>query len=104
MLVIDIGFTALVLALSFFSGFGSFLQGKRAGRYNGYFDLLAELVLAAIVGLIVAYIGETQGIDRGYTCAAVLILSNNGSDTLLALKKHVIERFSGALTFGGKTK
>ncbi|MCG6387484.1 hypothetical protein [Vibrio fluvialis] len=104
MFVIESGFASLVLALSFLSGIGSFLQGRREGRLNGFFDLMAEVTLASIVGLVVAYLGETQGLDRGYTCAFVLVLSNNGSDTLLALRKNVVGRLNSLLSFGGKLK
>lgn len=104
MFVIESGFVSLVLALSFLSGIGSFLQGRREGRLNGLFDLLAEMTLASIVGLIVAYLGETQGLERGYTCAFVLVLSNNGSDTLLAVRKNVVERINDLFSFGGKLK
>lgn len=99
---IEPSFVFLVAALSVLCGLGTYLQGRREGRLSGFLDLFAEITLAVIVGLTVAYIGETQNIAKGYTCAAVLILSNNGSDTINAIRSELIKRLSVVMTTGGK--
>lgn len=104
MFIIEGGFVFLVVLLSLLSGVGSFLQGKREGRLTNALDLLSEVVLALIVGLIVAYVGEANNIERGYTCALVLVLSNNGSDTLNSLRKMTFNRLSQVFNLGGKGK
>lgn len=100
------GFMPLVLALSILSGAGSFLQGRREERLGGTLvDLITEVVLALIVGLATAYVSEAYEIKRGITCALVLVLSNNASDTLVWFKKLTFNKISKGLgTDGGKGK
>lgn len=98
--VLDEGFLALVIALSVLSGVGTFLQGKRDKRLTGgLIDFFTEITLAVVVGLTIAHIGEGQNLDRSFTCALVLILSNNGADTLEGMRKIVSSNLNKFLRF-----
>ena len=97
--VITAEFALLVSSLSTLSGVGSYLQGCREKRLaRGFQDLITEVVMATVVGLIVAYAGSSLEMDKGYLCAAILIFSNNGSESLLWIKqlsrKHLTKSFN----------
>lgn len=97
--VITDEFALLVSALSVLSGIGSYLQGCREKRLtSGFQDLVTEVVMAVVVGLIVAYAGNSLDMDKGYLCAAILVFSNNGSESLLWIKqlsrKHLHKSFN----------
>lgn len=98
-------FAISVLALSFLSGMGSFLHGKRVSRLNGGFmDLITEITLAIVVGLVVAYMCESEEVDRNITCALVLILSNNGADSLAFLRQSASDGLTRLFNIGGQGK
>ncbi|QFT40134.1 MULTISPECIES: phage holin family protein [unclassified Vibrio] len=98
-------FTFSVLALSALSGIGSYLQGRREARLKGGFmDLITEITLALVVGLIVAYVLESHGMERGYTCALVLVASNNGADSLAAIRQLAIKGLAKFFNSGGTSK
>ncbi len=98
-------FIASVLALSALSGVGSYLQGRRDNRLTGgLIDAITEVVLALVVGLAVAYLLESYEVKRGYTCAIVLVASNNGADTLSACKSLVMQGLERFFNYGGKGK
>ncbi len=87
------GFMSLVAILSVLSGIGSYLQGHREGRLrNGLIDLLTEVIFALIAGLATGYVSEAYEVKRGFTCALVLILSNNATETLGQLKMVLLNR------------
>lgn len=103
--VLEQSFALSVLALSILSGVGSYLQGKRLDRLKGgLIDLLTEITLALVVGLVVAYVCESRGVERNLTCALVLILSNNGADSLFLLRQFAIDRLSKLFNMGGPSK
>lgn len=92
-----------VLLLALFSGMGSYFQGVRTTRIKGGFlDFMAEIILAVVVGLIVAYLCESQLIDRRITCALVLIFSNNGADTITKIRSLATSKLASIFNFGGK--
>lgn len=105
--VIDFGesFAFSVLALSILSGVGSYLQGIREQRLAGGFqDFLTELTLALVVGLIVAYMCESEGVEAGYTSAFVLIASNNGADSINFIRKLASQTLAKFFNTGGQSK
>lgn len=104
MFIIESGFIFLIVGLSLLSGLGSFFQGRREGRLEGFWDFVSEATLAVIVGLVVGYICEANEFERLSTCALVLVLSNNGSDTLMALRGGFLSRLNQLFSFGGKHK
>ena len=101
-LIIGRSFGLLVFVLSMLSGFGSYLHNFRRKKHHGIVDFLAEIILALVVGLTVAYICEYHKIDRAYTCAIVLILSNNASDTMNFIKTVAMTTIGGLAKLGGK--
>ena len=104
-LVLDEDFLVLVIALSIFSGIGSFLHGKREERLKGgAIDFFTEITLAVVVGLVVAYIGEGQNLERTFTCALVLVLSNNGADAIEIIRKIVRNHLKILLKFNSGEK
>ncbi len=99
------GFMLLVTILSILSGFGSYLQGCREGRLSKTaFDLLTEITFALIVGLATGYVSEAHQVRRGVTCAIVLILSNNATDTLGQFKKAIINRLANFPNSGDRDR
>ena len=79
--------------LSLLGGLGSYLHGCREGRFDrSWINAFTEIVLALVVGLVVMYLGDWQGWPKGLTCVLILVLSNNGGDTL-ALAKGWISRY-----------
>jgi hypothetical protein len=94
-IIITAEFALLVFALSTLSGVGSYLQGYREKRLTrGFHDLITEIITAIVVGLAVAYAGYSFDMDEGYLCAAILIFSNNGSESLVWIKQLFRERLS----------
>lgn len=83
--------TASVLSL--LGGLGSYLHGAREGRFaRSWINALTEIVLALVVGLCVMYLGVWQGWPQALTSVVILVLSNNGGDTL-AMFKRWIDRY-----------
>lgn len=82
------GSTELIaVALAIVGGLGSFLQGCRNGELKRtFFNLLTELILAVIAGLAILNLGVWQNWQPALTNSLILILTNNGGDTLATAK------------------
>ncbi|MDW2187564.1 hypothetical protein R7Z80_17040 [Vibrio sp. 1733] len=103
--VVGESFAISVLALSVLSGVGSYLQGIREQRLaGGFLNFLTELTLALVVGLIVAYLCESEGVEAGYTSALVLIASNNGADSINFIRKLASQMLARFFNTGGQGK
>lgn len=89
----------LFCALSALSGLGSYLQGVRSKRItHGCLNFTTEVVTALIAGMIVAFAGHSFEVNEALTCAVVLVMSNNGADTVAYGKKvikHIINQRVG---------
>ncbi|CAH0543092.1 phage holin family protein [Vibrio marisflavi] len=86
-------FVYAVIGFAILSGVGTFLNRKREGQIKGGFvDFLTEVVLALVVGISVACVADSWDVERGVTCAAVLVLSNNGAESLVSIRKIVINQ------------
>lgn len=73
--------------LSLLGGLGSYLHGCREGRFTrSWTNAITEIVLALVVGFVVMFCGVWQGWPPALTCVLILVLSNNGGDTLIWLK------------------
>lgn len=89
----ELSHVAVVLSLSLLSGLGSFLHGRREGRLNAQglrgliFDLLTEMIIAVIAGLIAFYVGQYRQYDKPIIYLSVLLASNNGQEMLSAIKR-----------------
>lgn len=97
-LILTADLTLLFSALSILSGVGSYLQGVREKRLaGGSRDFLTEIILALIAGLAFAYLGHSQEWNEAMTCFLVLMVSNNGAETIAiirkALKQSIQKRF-----------
>ncbi|HCD8986603.1 TPA: holin [Citrobacter freundii] len=80
------------LFLSLLSGIGVFLHGVREERIKASsLNLLTELVLAVLAGLIAYYIARHKAWDDSLLYLAVLVVSNNGREVSTALKNRLID-------------
>lgn len=82
---IETAATACVLALV--GGVGSYLQGCRDKRIErGFFSASTEISLALTAGLAMMYLGLWREFHPAMTNFLILILTNNGGDSISKLK------------------
>lgn len=104
-ILISLDFSLLVAGLSVLSGVGSYLQGVREEQLKkGFLDFAAEITLALVVGLAVAFLGQYKQWSETLVCFLVLILSNNGGEAMLKIKRFLnkqIDQRLGSNNNGG---
>ncbi|WP_413113359.1 hypothetical protein [Thaumasiovibrio sp. DFM-14] len=89
-MTLDFELTILLALLSIISGLGSYFQGIRDKRINkGIIGFLAEISLSMCVGVTVGMIGHAFDANPAFTCAGVMILSNNSQETMHTAKQSL---------------
>lgn len=87
---LELELALLFIVLSLLSGVGGYLQNVRHKTYeNSTLHFFAELSMALVSGLFVAFIGIYKSWNPALTCALVLVASNNGADTVAFIKNEL---------------
>lgn len=75
------------LLLSLLGGIGSYLHGYRNNDFkHSFLNLFTELVLATTTGLAIMYIGQWKELSPALVSVLILMLTNNGSESILLLR------------------
>ena len=73
----------IVILLSITGGTGSFMQGCRSGNFEGsFFNFSTEIILSLTTGLCLYFLGTWLELTPALINSLVLLLTNNGGDTL----------------------
>ena len=93
----------IAVMLAVIGGTGSFLQACRTGDLKGsLFNFVTEIVLSVTTGLAVLYLGSWQDWKPALTNSLILILANNGGDTLATAKSLLARALKNKLNLGDK--
>ncbi len=91
----------VAVTLAIIGGLGSFMQGCRNGDLKRtFFNFFTELILAVIAGLAILNLGQWQEWQPGLINALILILTNNGGDTLATAKAMLANFIKRKLNLG----
>jgi len=95
----------VAVILSIVGGLGSYLQRVRNEELQkSIFNFITELVLSIITGLAVLYVGQWQVWEPALINALILILTNNGSETITTAKAYLSSFIRSKFNINGEQK